>query len=105
MELLVINNNNGEYLHEWYTKPEDSKPNQNPRWTDDFKKALVYSDLDDVEYDIMFLEKNGIESSYVYTFEYYCGACDNFNTDKCPHNGNVNEDTYYNDLNCQEFWD
>ena len=41
-----------------------------------------------------------------YDWERHCGACDNFGDKiKCPFYNRVDVDTYYEDLNCKEFWD
>lgn len=38
-------------------------------------------------------------------FEKYCGACDNFNTEKCPRYGKVDEQTNWKTIGCDKFWD
>lgn len=39
-------------------------------------------------------------------FENYCGSCDFFGTDECPHNGNVADITRWKiDIQCDKFND
>lgn len=38
-------------------------------------------------------------------FESYCGACDNFETDKCPFKDKVDDLTEWKYLPCDKFWD
>ena len=38
-------------------------------------------------------------------WERHCGACDYFETEKCPYGGKVTAETYYEDLGCKNFWD
>ena len=51
-----------------------------------------------------FKELNDIMDPY--SFENYCGACDNFQTDNCPFKDKVFIDTEYKkEFNCENFWD
>lgn len=38
-------------------------------------------------------------------FEYFCGACDNFQTLDCPFMTLVNSKTRYKEIGCRSFWD
>lgn len=39
------------------------------------------------------------------SFENYCGACDNFETEECPFFGKVFAYTDRHKLRCENFWD
>ena len=50
-----------------------------------------------------------IERELVYAtdsnWENYCGACDYFDTDECPHQNHVDDITNWKLLRCDKFWD
>lgn len=41
----------------------------------------------------------------IWSFENYCGSCDNFDTENCPHYGEVFKATDWRDIKCDNFWD
>ena len=52
------------------------------------------------------IERDDSRYADKYDWEHHCGACDWFgDAEKCPFFELVIAETYYEDLNCQSFWD
>lgn len=69
----------GNRTHKFRSKNEASK--------EQFKELSVAVDL--------------LEDKYAW--EFYCGSCDNLNTDDCPYKNKVDDLTYYPALKCKNF--
>lgn len=41
----------------------------------------------------------------IFSFEKYCGVCDNFDTEHCPFFGEVGHATEWEKIGCKNFWD
>ena len=46
-----------------------------------------------------------VELSEKYDWENYCGSCDYFDTEQCPHRGRVVSETRWQDIFCRNFMD